>query len=626
MFRSNFKIAGCTVILFLLNISAGAQNLSFLSDSTEYLWPTNASTYLSSTFAETRSAHLHSGIDIRTWGREGYDIYASRDGKVVRVGVSPSGYGNVIYLQHSDDSYTVYAHLNRFEKNLQQYVDSIRTIDYTFELDDHPQKEIRYKKGDLIGYTGSTGVGPPHLHFEVRTPDNKPVNPLITNLKSYITDTLPPVFSALAIEWLHPESLHLQGHQIVSPLTNDSTVTDFGRISTSNPVGLALDVYDRADRTSNVYAVHQLLMTVDDDTLFYSSANQFSFPEDQMMFLDRSYPILAQQRRGFQRLYTVNGNKLPFYEHNHGVIALEKGEHEINILARDVYGNESQARITLNFEEDMRIEDISSVPAYPLPKKFTDTSRRGISVPLSPHKIPHYFLTEQFDKQNKKEVPDESVYYFYDDLNLLEATLSPGKRALVNSLDQTISLQIPSTALYDTLKIRMRAGEHNRFPAFEFSSNRLPIQNSIVFRYQLPDHLANDSQIGLYSYDEFRNRYSFLDSSINNGILRAELKEFSELRIRKDIHPPYAGTPRIEKNLGNNHVVIIPTVDEMSGIDYRRSTITVNGKRGIIVYDPEKDFLIFYRPGFQPQELNQIEFSIFDRIGNRRTGETTISN
>ncbi|MEX2457262.1 MAG: M23 family metallopeptidase, partial [Balneolaceae bacterium] len=539
MFRSNLKFIGITLFLFFLHISAGAQNLSFLGDSTEYLWPTNASTYLTSTFAETRSAHLHSGIDIRTWGREGYEVYASRDGKLSRVGVSPSGYGNVIYLQHPDESYTVYAHLNRFEENLQQYVDSIRTIDYTFELDDRPQHEVHYKKGDLIGYTGSTGVGPPHLHFEIRTPDNEPVNPLLTNLKSYITDTLPPVFSALAIEWLHPKSLHHQGHQIISPLASDSTITDFGRIFTSNPVGLALDVYDGADRTSNVYAVHQLLMTVDDDTLFSSKANQFSFPEDQMMYLDRSYPILAQLRRGFQRLYIVNGNRLPFYKKNRGVIALDKGEHEVNIIARDIYGNESHARLRIFFEEDHKIDSISSVPAYPSPKKFADIPKSGISVPLSPRKTPRYYLTEQFEERNQKEVPYESVFYYYDDLNLLEATLSSGKRATVHSLDQTVSLQIPPSALYDSLKIKMRIGEYNGYPAFEFSPNRLPIQNSMAFRYQLPDHLVNDSQIGLYSYDEFRNRYSFLNSSIRNGILRAELKEFSELRIRKDIYPPF---------------------------------------------------------------------------------------
>src|SRR5690625_6282016 len=61
-----------------------AQDLDFLDQHTTYLWPTDASHQLSSTFAETRSAHLHAGIDIRTFGRDGF-----RDRKSVVKG--PSG-------------------------------------------------------------------------------------------------------------------------------------------------------------------------------------------------------------------------------------------------------------------------------------------------------------------------------------------------------------------------------------------------------------------------------------------------------------------------------------------------------------------------------------------------------
>jgi len=626
MFQNNTRFTALILFLFFLCIPfAGAQSLSFVNDSTDYLWPTNASKYLSSTFAETRSAHLHSGIDIRTWGREGYEVYATKDGVLSRVGVSPSGYGNVVYLQHSDDSYSVYAHLNRFEENLQEYVDSIRTIDYTFELDKRfDEHTFHYNKGDLIGFTGSTGVGPPHLHFELRTPENKPFNPLLTNLRYDVVDTIPPVFSALAIEWLRPESFHPRGYQIISPKSTDSTITDFGKITTSNPIGLALDVYDRADRSPNVYAVHQLVMTVDGDTLFHSNADYFSFPEDQMMFLDRSYPILVQQRKGFQRLYNVNGNTLPFYKEKRGVIAMSKGEYDVDIFAQDIYGNESQAMLTIVFDEDIKNDTLKNIPAYPLPGSFTD-NERGVAIPLSPLKAPFYYITDQFNELRSDTVhTSDSVFYYFDDTNIVQATLSPGKAHSIHTADRKISLHIPSEALYDSLKFQMKITDHDGYPAFRFTPNRIPIQNSIMFRYQLPDYLANDSQIGLFSYDEYRDRYSFLGSTVHHGVMRAELMEFSELRIRKDIHPPFVGNPRIEKNLGDNYVVIVPTVDAMSGIDYRKSRILVNGKRGIIEYDPEKDFLIFYRPGFEPEETNLIEIKIYDGIGNRAQRTRTV--
>ncbi len=79
-----------------------------------YLWPTEASPYLTSTFAETRSAHFHAALDIKTWGQRGYEVYATRDGVVDRIAIGPRGYGKVVYLKHNDGSYSVYAHLLSF--------------------------------------------------------------------------------------------------------------------------------------------------------------------------------------------------------------------------------------------------------------------------------------------------------------------------------------------------------------------------------------------------------------------------------------------------------------------------------------------------------------------------------
>ena len=42
----------------------------------------------------------------------------------------------------------------------------------------------------------------------------------------------------------------------------------------------------------------------------------------------------------------------------------------------------------------------------------------------------------------------------------------------------------------------------------------------------------------------------------------------------------------------------MPAVDRDSGIDYKRSTIEVNGTKGIIEYDKDKDLLIYYNPEF----------------------------
>ena len=80
---------------------------------------------LSGTFGELRSNHFHSGIDIKTQGREGIPIYAPADGYVSRIKVQQYGFGKALYLTHPNGYTTVYAHLKYFEPKIQKYVKTI---------------------------------------------------------------------------------------------------------------------------------------------------------------------------------------------------------------------------------------------------------------------------------------------------------------------------------------------------------------------------------------------------------------------------------------------------------------------------------------------------------------------
>lgn len=610
--------------MLLLFAGAATQSMAQVSapqsDTTDYLWPTNASPYLSSTFAETRSAHLHSGIDIRTWGREGYEVYASKNGVVHRIGISPEGYGNVIYLKHDDGFYTVYAHLSRFEPDLQAVIDSIRLIDYTYEFDkiiEH--KNIRFNRGEIIGYTGSTGVGPPHLHFEIRSPEFEPINPLLSNLS--VEDTLPPVFSGLAVEILDPKTLQYTGHKFVPLTESRSDTTVFRTISADGPIGLAVDVYDRANRTPNVYAVHELTMVANGDTLFHSQANTFNFDEAQHMFLDRSYPILAETRRGYQRLFVVNGNNLNFYQKsvNRGVLMLDEGDHQVEIYAQDIFGNRSVAIVEIQSTYSSDSRQIASLPAYPLLESQTEM----VPVHLY-HTITPVFINTPANSSNPKKSAGNTFSAFYQSKSKTVSTFHPGKKQHLFTPTKRAWVTIGADNLYDTLNISMEEVFVHEMPAIRFKPNRLPIQGEMSIHYQLPEEFRGIEQLGLYSYDEFRDRYFFVDSIGTNGVVNTEILEFAELRVRKDIHPPFVGDVEIKRTWADRYVVQVSTVDEQSGIDYRRSRITVNGMRGIIEYDPEKDLLIFYHPEFRPETENRVEISVYDKVGNRTQRTFTV--
>ena len=100
-----------------------------------------------------RTRKAHKGIDLA--GPTGTPVYATADGAVDKAYYS-SSYGNVIYLDHGASMETRYAHLSRYVVSDGEQV----------------------KKGQLIGYVGSTGRSTgPHLHYEVRIA-GEAVNPL----------------------------------------------------------------------------------------------------------------------------------------------------------------------------------------------------------------------------------------------------------------------------------------------------------------------------------------------------------------------------------------------------------------------------------------------------------------
>lgn len=108
--------------------------------------------YRSDPFTKIRKFHY--GMDFTA--RTGTPIYATGDGVVYKADASLSGYGNHIEINHGYGYKTLYAHLSKYKCKPGQ----------------------RVKRGDIIGYVGSTGRSQaPHLHYEVYK-NGERVNPL----------------------------------------------------------------------------------------------------------------------------------------------------------------------------------------------------------------------------------------------------------------------------------------------------------------------------------------------------------------------------------------------------------------------------------------------------------------
>jgi murein DD-endopeptidase MepM/ murein hydrolase activator NlpD len=108
--------------------------------------------YRRNPFGEGGSEH-HEGVDIAV--EFGTPVSATADG-VVFISGPNSGYGNLVAIYHTNGITSRYGHLSRVAV----------------------QQGQRVKRGDLIGYAGSTGRSTgPHVHYELRVND-QPVDPI----------------------------------------------------------------------------------------------------------------------------------------------------------------------------------------------------------------------------------------------------------------------------------------------------------------------------------------------------------------------------------------------------------------------------------------------------------------
>lgn len=105
---------------------------------------------LSGSFGEPRSNHFHAGLDIKTAGVEGKNVYAAAAGYVSRIKVQQFGYGKAIYITHPNGYTTVYAHLSKFADEIENYVKSIQykkesyaTGNLYFKAHQFPVKKVK---------------------------------------------------------------------------------------------------------------------------------------------------------------------------------------------------------------------------------------------------------------------------------------------------------------------------------------------------------------------------------------------------------------------------------------------------------------------------------------------------
>ena len=321
------------ICFILLNLNLG-QN---------YLWPTNSSNTITAFFAEERPRRYHAGIDIRTYGKIGFEVYAIDDGYIEKIKTNYKGYGNTIYLRLNDGNLAVYAHMDKFSPEMNDIIKILKKK-YNNQIIEHyfETQEVIVKRGEIIGYTGDSGtISGPHLHFEIRDKNNISLNPLIDFYK--INDDIRPTPQKIAFI---PKGLNtkidnfsdIRVYDINKNTDSEYYISD--TISVIGKFGISLNILDQINKQPFNYGLYNIELYIDGDIKYKVEYKKHDFSDGPLVLKERNYHLKKIYNKRFYNLYNSTPNlsfidqrSSPFYD-------LEEGIHNIVIKAKDVNGND----------------------------------------------------------------------------------------------------------------------------------------------------------------------------------------------------------------------------------------------------------------------------------------------
>lgn len=319
----------------------------------DYLWPTDASRRITSTFGEYRRTHFHAGVDISTNSATGYKVFSAKNGFVWRIGVSPTGYGKMLAVKHADGFITIYAHLKTFNNTINAMVrrEQLRLERYPVEIA-LDSSIMPVTKGETIAYSGSSGRGPAHLHFEIRDESLNPLNPLLfPNL--IVADSIPPGIRSIVLIPIDEYSIIAGKRQplIVKEFTKQNANYHIDKkIEVRGKIGFGINAWDRINGTYHRVGVHCLELFLDDSLTYTAQLDRVPAdePKQVLMFYDLS--LLRKKKGKFRKLFVEEGTSVSIVNHSlHGTGIIDAntinaGEHDFRIVCKDIQGNISEIR------------------------------------------------------------------------------------------------------------------------------------------------------------------------------------------------------------------------------------------------------------------------------------------
>jgi len=340
-----------TFLLLLFPVVGFAQATTYPTDY--FRNPLDIPILLAGNFGECRPGHFHSGLDIKTQGKENLPVYAAADGYVSRIKTDKGGFGHAIYITHPNGYTTLYAHLNDYAPFLQQHLREQQyrnkrwNLDLTFTPDQFP-----VNKGQQIAWSGNTGSSTaPHLHFEVRdTKTEHPLNPQLFGFS--VKDDLSPVLKEMYFYYGNvydgkhtavPVSLKGKTYKPTKmPPNSDTLLLPQGLTG----IGFVADDYmNGSDNSITFYTAQFWVNNVLQTTV---TLNDIGYDVSRYIHAYTDYTTKHKQKKWVQCMFRIPGNKLKSLytslNENDGKILIDADTTQLlRLLLTDNNGNTSVA-------------------------------------------------------------------------------------------------------------------------------------------------------------------------------------------------------------------------------------------------------------------------------------------
>ena len=529
--------------------------------------PLDITLVLSGTFAELRSNHFHSGLDIKTQGKEGFKTYAAATGYVSRIKISRFGYGKALYMTHPNGYTTVYAHLQKFSQSIEAYVKKQQYTKESFELELFPKAdELKVSAKEIIAYTGNTGgSGGPHLHFEIRDKQERPMNPMLFGLD--IKDTTKPVVYEL-FGYPLSEGSHINGETSrvkirIIKLSNGQYKTE--QITAIGAIGFGIISTDKQDFAANKNGLNYIKTTFNGTNSLDVDFKRFSFNETKHLNRYIDYGYFFETKKRIQKLFIESNNPLKLLKNhtNKGIVHIEDATNSIfKITVSDYKNNRSELSIPI---KGLKRE-------LPAPQP----------VPLN---LQHIIASEETILE--KDHVSVQIYK--------------------NSFYEDVAIHFDVTN--DTLKLHKPI---------------IPLQKAISITFDISQYKGTDKdKLFIGSVSRYGNKLYYTPTKKRGTTLTARTKYLGNYTLGVDDEGPEIKTLNFKNGswISNYRYLKVKISDAISGIKNYRAT--VNGQWILMEYDTKTQMLVHdFNDEVVQDTKNNLKIIVTDNVGNSSTFET----